>query len=127
MNNNLAGTPGFRGSDIYPDQSLTTQSLHADYGYTACDACNSIPQPAWSLGSCRACDTGHANSRRYYLGADVGDARMTGTQDYVPIPGHFVTQPVLRQVATCDLATPAAKRGASWQDYNLSSTCSHVA
>lgn len=123
MNNNLAGTPGLPGSDIYPDQSLTTQSLHANYGFTTCDACNLIPQPAWSLGSCTACDTMYANAPKYYEGADVGDARMTGTQGYLPFPGHYVSQPVLRKVAACDLATPAYARGTSWQSYNLSSTC----
>lgn len=122
MNNTLAGTPSELASDLYPDQNLTTQSLHADYGYTSCDACNLIPQPAWTYGSCSSCEMLHA-PRHYYPGADVGDARMTGTQAYVPIAGQFVTPPVLRAVAACDLRTVAAQRGMSWQNYNLSSTC----
>ena len=56
MNNLLAGTPSGEASDLYPDQRLTTQALHADYGYTSCDVCNLIPQPTWAYGSCQACE-----------------------------------------------------------------------
>ena len=122
MNNLLAGTPSLQATDLYPDQALTTQSLHNRAGYTSCDACNLIPTPDWAYGSCTACEVTHA-PQHYYLGADVGDPRMTGTQGYIPIPGEFVTQPVLQQVAACDLTQVAAQRGRSWQNYNLSSTC----
>jgi hypothetical protein len=125
MNNVLAGTSNVPANDLYPDQNLTTQSLHADYGYTSCDACNLIPQPVWTYGACASCEELHA-PRHYYAGADVGDARMTGTQGYVPIPGQYVPAPLLRAVATCDLRTIAQKRGVSWQNYNLSSTCASV-
>lgn len=120
MNNLFAGTANIPASSLYPEQNLTTQSLHEDYGYTACDACNMVPQQAWSTGSCNACvDAPH----KYYPGTDVGEPRMTGTQEYVPIPGHYVPQPVLQKVAACDLTQTARNRGISWQSYNLSSIC----
>jgi len=122
MNNTLAGTPDVPANDLYPDQGLTTQSLHADYGYTSCDACNLVPQPEWTYGSCAACEQLHA-AHPHYAGADVGEPRATGTQGYVPLPGQYVSPAVLRMVSACDLRTPAQLRGVSWQNYNLSSTC----
>jgi hypothetical protein len=122
MNNLLAGTPSGETSDLYPDQRLTTQALHADYGYTSCDVCNLIPQPTWAYGSCQACERYQAPVH-YYPGADVGDPRMTGTQGFVPLPNQYAPPAVLRAVQSCDIRTVAADRGASWQNYNLSSTC----
>lgn len=120
MNNLLAGTSNCSASSLYPEQNLTTQSLHTDYGYNACDACNLVPPQPWSTGACNACvDAPY----KYYHGTDVGDPHMTGTQEFVPTPGQYVPQPVLQKVAACDLTQTARNRGISWQSYNLSSVC----
>ncbi len=101
MNNILAGTPNEAASDLYPEQNLTTTPLHVRYAPTCTPP----------------------GLRHYYKGNDVGDFRMTGTQGYLPVPGEYVPQWKLQQVAACDIRQLPVERGMSWQSYNTSSTC----
>lgn len=112
MNNTLAGTPNESGSDLYPEQSLTTQVLKR------CSACYEFPTPHLAFGV-----TSEPPPLHYFTGRSVGDFRMTGSDELVNIPGHYVSPQQLYRVQQCDMTRTAAQRGVGWQDYNISSSC----
>lgn len=122
MNNVIAGTPDVDASDLYPEQNLTTTRFAArSPAAAAAAACSLVPEPAYAYAACAAAA---AAPRKFYTGRDVGDFRMTGSDELVNIPGHYVPPAVLRAVQQCDIRQTAAQRGSGWQSYNISSECS---
>jgi len=120
MDNVIAGTPDVAASDLYPEQNLTTTrfSVRSPPG----SACSLVPEPAYAYAACAAAAAAPP-PRKFYTGRDVGDFRMTGSDELVNIPGHYVPPAVLRAVQQCDIRQTAAQRGNGWQSYNISSEC----
>ena len=131
MDNVIAGTPDVDATDIYPEQNLTTTHFvvrgappyFADARAPQQHACSLVPQPASSYAACIN-NAGPPPPRKFYTGRDVGDFRMTGSDELVNIPGHYVPASVLRDVQQCDIRQTALQRGSGWQSYNISSECS---
>ena len=143
MDTIIAGTPqmGSESSDIYPDQTLTMYYLSTAGGAPGpwvsgkCasaaprykptvaqrapvdSATNSIEGPRWSRNHFGE------NTGKLFSGRSVGDFRMTGSDELVNIPGHYVTPAELARVKQCDMRQTARERGIGWQSANISSEC----
>lgn len=146
----IAGTPqiGWESSNIYPDQTLTMYYLspvnQSGAGHwlaaspSACfpgspqhisqvgtcasaidSATNDIEGPRWSSRSF----ADMPNNGKMFNGRSVGDFRMTGSDELVNIPGHYVTPEQLTRVKQCDMRQTARDRGVGWQSANISSEC----
>jgi len=131
MDNTIAGNPLYESSDIYPDQNLTMQFLRrVDNDYATSDnqyeyqsPCNYIPMPMWAYAACSSRTNADSANNKFFNGRSVGDFRMTGSDELVNIPGHYVPTPELQRVTQCDMRQTAQERGSAWQSYNISNKC----
>lgn len=149
MDNTIAGNPLYESSDIYPEQNLTMQFLRRDnndyansntqyeyadgdtqYEYANSDTqyeyqspCNYIPMPMWAYAACSSRTNADSANNKFFNGRSVGDFRMTGSDELVNIPGHYVPTPELQRVTQCDMRQTAQERGSAWQSYNISNKC----
>ena len=131
MDNTIAGNPLYESSDIYPEQNLTMQFLRrVDNDYATSDnqyeyqsPCNYIPMPMWAYAACSSRTNADSANNKFFNGRSVGDFRMTGSDELVNIPGHYVTTPELQRVTQCDMRQTAQERGSAWQSYNISNKC----